>query len=299
MSSASTAADPTSVVVVGDPAVARAVRAAAEEAPISASVLLKTDHDVVVQHLCDREPGIDCVFASVRAGGLTLLDALRDAGSDVSYVLVADDLAPDGRRQALEASVMDVLRHPDDDRRDLFVRRAANVLELVSRRSASERRGPTVAPRWLVSVVTTVVDAICGAETRQDLEVRLCDGLVAIDSIGLAVLGRLDAAGETFEFRAVSGTPDGYPASDPWQSVSTTDEPTVVAARDRRLVVESLGTPERTDDSWRGRATACGFETVVGIPSSTASSCSASSGSTGGKLGEEANSNRSSSASAT
>ncbi|MBX0324300.1 helix-turn-helix domain-containing protein [Halomicroarcula sp. F13] len=129
-----------------------------------------------------------------------------------------------------------------------------------------ERAGRLERRRTLVDALSTVQRAAIEAESQDELEQRVVNGLADTGQFAFVRIERVGSQRDRLEPRTWAGAERGYLDAVDLRLDESVQEPAVRAARTRStLVVDDITTGLR-DDTWREEALTRGYQSVLSVP---------------------------------
>ncbi|WP_338739582.1 PAS domain S-box protein [Haloplanus salilacus] len=213
-----------------------------------------------------REEDFDCVVSDYDmpgADGFKFLETVREEHDDVPFILYTGKGSEEVASEAIARGVTDYLQKgTGSEQYELLANRILNAVQqyrATTRAAALER---------IRRVLRDVNQALVRAETRDEIESRVCEVLSGAEPYRFAWIGEHDPDSRTVTPRAAAGVEAGY-----LDSIEvTTDEsstgagPTGRAVRTRELAVMQT-IPENDEyEPWREDALERGYQSSAAVP---------------------------------
>ncbi|MEY7849185.1 bacterio-opsin activator domain-containing protein [Natrarchaeobius sp. A-rgal3] len=113
-------------------------------------------------------------------------------------------------------------------------------------------------------IIRRINRSLVGAESRAEIERTVPERLLEVDDVAFAWIGSVDADG-SFEPRTWAGTDEEY-LDDVALDPSTAAEPAARTARSAEPTVVSNVVDDLQAETWRTRAFAAGFQSIISVP---------------------------------
>jgi len=208
---------------------------------------------------------IDCVvsdFDMPEMDGIEFLEAVRETDPDLPFVLFTGQGNEEIASEAISAGVTDYLqKQTGTEQYELLANRIRNA---VSQYRAANRA--TNLDR-IYRVYSGVNQAVMEAETRAEIERRVCERLSDSEPYRFAWIGAADADGRRIEPRETAGTEAGYlDAIEITIGGDGPAGPTERAYQTREVAVlqDIPGNPDY--EQWRADALERGYQSSAAIP---------------------------------
>ncbi|MBV0902855.1 PAS domain S-box protein [Haloarcula salina] len=208
---------------------------------------------------------IDCVVSDYEMpemDGIEFLETVRDEYPDLPFILFTGQGNEEIASEAISAGVTDYLqKQTGSEQYDLLANRIRNA---VSQYRAANRA--TNLDR-IHRVYSGVNQAVMEAETRAEIERRVCERLSESDPYRFAWIGAADDDGQRIEPRASAGVESGY--LDAIEITVDGDDPTGPTARayrTRELAVLQDIPADPAYEQWRADAIERGYQSSAAIP---------------------------------
>ncbi|MFB6110536.1 MAG: PAS domain S-box protein [Halodesulfurarchaeum sp.] len=218
------------------------------------------------------EAEVDCVVSDYRMPGLTgleFLEAVREDHPDLPFILYTGKGSEAVASEAVAAGATDYLRKGrvrggdgDTGQFELLANRIRNAVEQYrARRRAAELDR-------IRSLLSEINQALVRADSRADVESRVCEILTDADPYLFAWIGAADSASEGIEPRASAGADAGYleEITRPDGDGGPDQGPAGRALRDRRVAVTQDVRADPDFESRREAALDRGYRAVAAVP---------------------------------
>jgi PAS domain S-box-containing protein len=223
-----------------------------------------TSADEALSTLSQTE--FDCVISDYDMpgqNGLEFLQAVRTAEYDLPFILFTGKGSEEVASEAVAAGATDYLqKRPGTEQYELLANRITNAVE---QNRSTQRAANLERIRRMIQDVNQV---LVRAETREEIERRVCQIISDSDPYLFAWIGEHDAEAQTVEPRTAAGIEEDY-----LEAIEiTTDEsqtgqgPTARAVRTQELAVLQ-NIPEAPEyGPWRDAALERGYRSSAAIP---------------------------------
>ena len=243
-------------------------------AEMAATFLERTDDRLAVASAPGADDGLrrladdafDCVVSDYEMpgrDGIAFLEAVRERDPDLPFILYTGEGDEGVAGDAIAAGATDYLRKGSGtEQYELLANRITNAVE----QHRSTRRAAELDR--IRTIVSSVNRALVRADSRPELETRVCEILSDADPYRFAWIGGVDPDTGALTPRASAGVDEGYLA----EITVTTDGTTTgrgpggTAVRKRRVSVSQNVQADPDFEPWREHALERGFRAVAAIP---------------------------------
>ena len=241
---------------------------------VAATVLERMDDRLTVETAPSADEGLsrlgderfDCVVSDYQMpgrDGIAFLEAVREEDPDLPFVLYTGEGSEGVAGDAIAAGATDYLQKgTGTEQYELLANRIRNA---VDQRRATRRADELDRVRALASTVTQM---LVRANSRSEIETRVCEIVSDADPYLFAWIGDVDPEAGTVTPRASAGIDDGY-----LDSITVTADGTAtgrgpggIAARERRVVASQNIQEDPDFEPWREHALERGFRAVAAVP---------------------------------
>jgi len=236
--------------------------------------MLERAEDITVETATSARAGLDrlsagrfdCLvsdFAMPGMDGIDFLEAVRAEYPDLPFILYTGKGSEEVASEAITAGATDYLQKGGGtEQYELLENRIRNA---VSQYRSGQRAAKLDRIRSLGSDVNQI---LVRADSRADVESRVCERFAATDLYAFAWIGTVDSDTDRLVVRERAGEGDGYLD----EITVTADDsptgkgPTGTAARERRVAVSQNIAEDPDLDRWADTATSHGFQSIAAVP---------------------------------
>lgn len=240
-----------------------------------AAIYLQRESDrITVQTATSASEGLDavarnefdCIISDYNMpgqNGLEFLEAVRKAECDLPFILYTGKGSEEVASDAIAAGVTDYLRkRAGTEQYELLANRITNAVE---QRRSTQRAADLERVR---QVIRKADQALVRAETRDEIEQRICQIVTDADPYRFAWISEPDPESRIVSANTASGVGESY-----LEAIEiTTDEgptgqgPTGKALRNRELSVVQNIPEDAAYEPWREEALDRGYQSSAAIP---------------------------------
>ncbi|MDY6819043.1 MAG: PAS domain S-box protein [Halobacteriales archaeon] len=226
-------------------------------------VVTETNASDGLSRLADER--IDCIVSDYQMpsmNGLEFLEAVRKEYPDLPFLLFTGKGSEEVASDAITAGATDYLQKGGTEQYELLANRVLNAVE---QDRATRRATELDRIRTLHSDIN---QALIRAESRADLETRVCEIFSESDPYLFAWIGELDPDTDRIEPRASAGIEDDYldEITVTADDTSTGQGPGGTAIRERRVAVSQNIASDPEFEPWREHALDRGYQSVAAVP---------------------------------
>ncbi|WP_220132666.1 PAS domain S-box protein [Halorhabdus salina] len=236
--------------------------------------MLERDSDIAVETATSASEGLDrlsagrfdCLvsdYAMPEMDGIEFLETVRAAHPNLPFILYTGKGSEEVASEAITAGATDYLQKGGGtEQYDLLENRIHNA---VAQYRSGQRAAKLDRIRSLASDINQI---LVRADSRAEVEARVCERIVETDLYALAWIGTVDAETSRLVPREAAGEAEGYLEE---ITVTADDSPTGqgpagTAARDRHVAVSENIAADPALDRWVQTVTAYGFESIAAVP---------------------------------
>lgn len=229
------------------------------------AVLTETSADHGLQRLESVSDSIDCVVSDYDMPGKTgieFLRAVRDRYPNLPFILFTGKGSEEVASEAISDGATDYLQKGGGtEQYDLLANRVRNAVEQYR---STERAENLARLRTLGAEVNR---ELVHAETRTQVEDRVCQAIVDAEPYQLAWIGDADTASNQIEPRITAGNDDGYLEEVTIPATRESEHgPGAEAVQERTVAVSQNIAEDPAFESWREEALSRGFRSVAAVP---------------------------------
>ncbi|WP_135665977.1 PAS domain S-box protein [Halorhabdus rudnickae] len=236
--------------------------------------MLERHADITVETATSASEGLDrlspdrfdCVvsdYAMPEMDGIAFLEAVRAEYPELPFVLFTGKGSEEVASEAITAGATDYLQKGGGtEQYDLLTNRIRNAVS----QYRSERRAAKLDR--IRSLASDVNQVLVRADSRAEVESRVCERFADTDRYAFAWIGDVDTQTNRLEPRETAGEAEQYLTE---ITVTADDSPTGqgpagTAARERRVAVTENIASDPDLDRWADIASAYGFGSIASVP---------------------------------
>lgn len=215
------------------------------------------------------ENGFDCIVSDYQMpemDGLEFLDAVRESHPDLPFILYTGQGSEDVASNALTAGATDYLQKgTGTEQYELLANRIKNAVE------SNRNKERAAYLERIRTIVRDVNQALVRAQSRQEIETRMCEIISAYEPVHFVVFSGVDPETNRVEPRTWAGTDAGEAYLDAVDiSVGERTEkpatPHERAIHEREVAASSDIVEDVAFDPWREEVNRSGFHALTVVP---------------------------------
>ncbi|WP_199268265.1 PAS domain S-box protein [Halorhabdus sp. CUG00001] len=241
---------------------------------LAAEMLEREDDRFSVETATSADEGLDrlagndfdCIVSDFQMpdqNGIEFLKSVRGEDADLPFILYTGRGNEEVASDALSAGATDYLQKGSGtDQYELLANRIQNAVE----KSRSQRRAAEL--ERVRTLVADVNQALVRANSRSEIETRICEIISQSDPYLFAWIGEVDRESDRIEPRAWAGVEDGY-----LKDITVTADETATgrgpggtAIRERRVAAFQNIHEDPDFEPWRQDAIERGYQSAAGAP---------------------------------
>ncbi|MCU4717369.1 ATP-binding protein [Halapricum hydrolyticum] len=243
-------------------------------ADLTADYLERTDDRFTVVSVTDPNTGLDrldkddfdCIvsdYAMPGMNGLEFLEAVRDEDPELPFVLFTGQGSEEVASEAIAAGATDYLQKGGSiDQYELLANRIRNAVE----QYRSRKRAATLTR--LRSLAGDITQALVRAQSRDEVETRVCERISTTDPYTAAWIGTVNPETGRVESRTTAGhvDPSSCDATITADIDSLERELAETALRERRVAVSQDIARDSSAGLWKQAAVDSGVRSAAAVP---------------------------------